>query len=414
MTRDDSSASVPRRRARSGGLFPKFSDYRKTRATSSGSSTPGKITVCVLAVAAIIGATAYYVDRSGSTSLTVMFRNSAGLYVGDEVMVLGVPVGKVDSITPGPNGVQVALTVDGQPIPKDAKAAIIAPTLVTGRYVQLVPPYTGGDTLADGSEIPIDRTATPVEFDEVKQQLVRLTDDLGPTSADEQGSLNRFLTTTARTVNGNGQVLRQALVQLSGASGTLNRGGTDLFATVRNLQQFVSAMSAADNQIRTFSDQLATFSGVLADNRTETDQLLASLASAFDVIKNFVDTNREALVRDVGKANDITGLLVDRVDTLADILHVAPTAVSDFYNIYDPVGNSLTGALGIPDIPDPQSLICALVATVNAPEGQCASTLTQIRQNAATAAARAGVNPSASTTPAAPTSAPTSTRPGGR
>lgn len=165
MTRDDSSASVPRRRARSGGLFPKFSNYRKTRATSSGSSTPGKITVCVLAVAAIIGATAYYVDRSGSTSLTVMFRNSAGLYVGDEVMVLGVPVGKVDAITPGPNGVQVALTVDGQPIPKDAKAAIIAPTLVTGRYVQLVPPYTGGDTLADGSEIPIDRTATPVEFE---------------------------------------------------------------------------------------------------------------------------------------------------------------------------------------------------------------------------------------------------------
>lgn len=369
-------------------FFRRFADYRATRRTTAVSSVPGKIVICVIALATMIGATAWAVDRSGSTKMTVVFRNSAGLYVGDRVMVLGVPVGSVDEITPDPNGVQVKITVHDQPIPASAKAAIVAPTLVTGRYVQLAPAYTTGPTMADGASIPIERTATPVEFDVIKAQLVRLADDLGPTGTNgKDGSLNRFLTTTARTVDGNGAVLRNALVQLSGASGTLNRGGQDLFATVANLQKFVSALAGADNQIASFSTQLAQFSNVLNNNRTETSQLLNSLAGSLSVIKTFVDTNRQALLRDVNKANDVTGLLVDRVDTLAEILHSLPTAASDFYNIYDPVSNSLTGALGVPDIPDPQSLICALLTSVNAPEGQCVTTLAQVRKNAAAAAA---------------------------
>ncbi|MDF3285508.1 MCE family protein [Gordonia sp. N1V] len=358
-------------------------------ATSVATTIPGKILIVLVAMIVVAGVTAMYIARSGATRLSVDFRNSAGLYVGDRVMILGVPVGKVDKITPGAGAVSVDVTLDkGYAVPAQAQAAIIAPTLVSGRYVQLAPAYTGGPQMADGGSIPIDRTATPVEFDEIKQQLVQLSDDLGPSNQDQQGSLNRFLNASASTVRGNGTLLREALTQLSKATTTLNDGGNDLFATVRNLSTVTSSLAESDQQIGAFTTQLAGFSEVLSDNRTQLDSLLTSLNTTFDQVKTFLDTNRAALVGDVGKANTITGLLVNRMDTLAEILHGLPTALSDFYNIYDPKANSLTGALGIPDIPDPRSLICALLTTVNAPADQCRTTITQLQRNAATATAQ--------------------------
>lgn len=360
--------------------------FLRRPATTSSSRIPGRILICLVIIAAAVTSAGWYVAARNSADYTVVFRNSAGLYEGDEVVVLGVPVGTVNTITPYPDGVHVKISVTGQRIPKEARAVIVAPTLVTGRYVQLTPAYATGPELAAGATIPAERTATPVEFDEVKQQLVALADDLGPTMSSG-GSLNRFLANTSRTVAGNGAVLHRALVQLSSATDTLNHGGQDLFGTIEHLQKFVSAVSSADNEIEAFSGQLAQFSGVLHDNRAQTAQLLVSLATAFDEVKRFVDDNRKALVDDVNAATKVSGLLVDRVDTLSEILHAGPTAVSDFYNIYDPVGNSLTAALGIPDIPDPESLICALLTTVDAPEGECVKARRHLAENMVAAAA---------------------------
>ena len=67
------------------------------------------------------------------TELTAYFSRTTGLYVGDDVRVLGVRVGEVDSITPGPKHVTVTFTVDhGVDVPAKVKAAIVAPNLVTG------------------------------------------------------------------------------------------------------------------------------------------------------------------------------------------------------------------------------------------------------------------------------------------
>lgn len=367
-----------------------MSARRRRGGVSAASRIPGYALVIIVVVMLIVASVLWLVSGRKS-QYTVLFTNSTGLYVGDRVMVLGVPVGEVDEITPRADAVEVKVSMDeGRRIPADAKAAIVAPTLVTGRYVQFAPAYTGGPALAPGGTVPVDRTGTPVEFDQTKKQLVDLVKEVGPTSKDQQGALNRFIDATATTTDGNGRALHDALIHLSKATGTLNRGGDDLFTTVRNLQAFTTSLSTADREIRGFSAQLADFSGVLDDNRVEVDAVLQTLQDTFVDVKQLIDTNKAALAADVKKANTITTLLVDRIDTLANTLQVPPTAASDFYNIYDPIGNSLSGALGIPNIPDPKSLICALLTTVNAPEGQCATTVKQIGANAAAATAATG------------------------
>lgn len=345
------------------------------------------LTLAVLLVAATAAAT---FTGGGDRTVTAYFLSAAGLYLGDPVMVLGVPIGTVTKIDPQPDGARLTLTLTSdQPVPADAGTAIIAPTLVSGRYVQLAPAYTGGPKMTSGATIALADTATPVEYDELKEQLVALSRDLGPASGAEgraqQGSLGRFLHASSNTLEGNGKLLRESLNQLSRAASTLDKSSPDLFTTVENLSTITRALSTSDDRISAFSRQLAQLSGVLNDNRTELDTFLNSIDAAFGEVKTFIDNNRSALKDAVGKANTTTQVLVDRVDTLASILHSGPNALSNFYNIYDPAGNSLTGNVAIPDFPDPRSLICALLTTVDAPQSDCVKVTRQLATNLAAA-----------------------------
>ncbi|WMN01701.1 MCE family protein [Rhodococcus erythropolis] len=333
---------------------------------------PAKLLAVVITIALLGLLTTLWIKSQSVNHVTAYFRNTTGMYVGDRVKILGVDVGRINTIEPDGNRVRVEFEYDSQhAVPTDVQAAVIAPTLVTGRYIQLAPAYSGGPVLSDGAEIPLDRTAVPVEFDEVKKQVVKLSEDAGRTPEHPDGSLNRFLSSTSQTLSGTGAALHDSLTNLSEAAETLNASGTDLFGTVENLQKFTTALAANDQQIRGFGSELANVSSLLNDNRTEVDTALSSILVAFQEVTTFIEANRGALVQNTGELTNITRLLVDRQDTLMSILHSGPTALSNFYNIYDPDSNSLTGALAVADAPDPRSFICALLTTVNAPDSEC-------------------------------------------
>jgi phospholipid/cholesterol/gamma-HCH transport system substrate-binding protein len=187
------------------------------------------------------------------------------------------------------------------------------------------------------------------------------------------GSLSDLLTSSAGALGGHGKTVNDTLKGLSEAASTLKDASPDLFATIRNLQAFITALAANDRQIVGFSDQFSSISGLLNSNRTEIDALLNSLATEMGQIKEFVGSNHDKLVSDVSALQNITQLLVNREDDLAQILHAGPTALDDFYNIYDPQSKSLTGAVALPDLPDAKSLFCVLATTVNAPQDMCAT-----------------------------------------
>lgn len=364
-------------------------------------SIPAKLLLVVVALAVVGLICTAWVTKQSTNRVTAYFENTTGMYVGDRVKILGVEVGRIDSIEPDGERVRVAFSYDNEyDVPADAKAAVVAPTLVTGRYIQLAPAYTGGPTLDDGAEIPLERTAVPVEFDEIKSQVVKLSEDAGRTPEHPDGSLNRFVTSTAGALDGSGNALHDSLTNLSAAAETLNASGGDLFATVQNLQKFTTALSASDQQIRGFSSELANVSGLLNDNRTELDAVLNSMLMTFQEVTKFIEDNRASLVTNVVQLTDITRLLVDRQDTLMSILHSGPTAMSDFYNLYDPQSNSLTGALSVPEMPDPRSLICALLTTVDAPQDECGKATSSFVGSMAQAAATAAPGPSPAAAPA--------------
>ncbi|WP_420749205.1 MCE family protein [Rhodococcus sp. O3] len=321
-----------------------------------------------VAAALIAGVAAFVLPGWGKRTIHAEFVSTTGLYEGDDVRVLGVPVGRITSIEPGADMSRVTMQVDDSvDVPADAQAVIIAQSLVSARFIQLTPVYSGGETIADEATIPLSRTASPVEWDEIKTELMRLTEALGPEDLDPQGSLGRFIDTAAENLEGNGTTVREALRELSETMRTLSDGRTDLFSTVRNLQAFVSVLSKSDEQIVQFGGRLASVSDVLAASSDQLGTSLTDLNIAVGDVQRFVQDNRDGLTESVERLADATEVLARKRPEIERVLHSGPTALSNFYNIYKPAQGSLTGALSISNGRNPIEWMCGSVgAAANA------------------------------------------------
>ncbi|KAA8886802.1 MCE family protein [Nocardia colli] len=314
--------------------------------------------VAVLVVAAIYSG----VTRIGKTKITAYFPSTSGLYQGDEVRVLGVSVGRIDSIEPGKDRVKVEMTIDrGIDLPADARAVIISPSLVSARFIQVAPAYVGGPKMRDGAEIPLEHTAVPVEWDDIKAELSKLSTTLGPVGDDTQGSFGRFVNTAADNMDGNGQKLRDTLRELSATLNTLSDGRTDLFGTIRNLQKFVDVLSASNEQIVQFGGRLASVSSVLAGTAQELGAGLDNLDTALGDVKRFLDGSGAELTEGVQRLAEVTQQLVDKRPELERVLHSGPTALVNFYQIYKPAQGTLAGAVSLNNTADPLGFLCGSV-----------------------------------------------------
>ena len=297
-------------------------------------------------------------SRGGNT-VVAYFPSAVGLYPGDDVRVVGVPVGRIDSIEPRARDVKVTMTVrDNVTLPADVRAIVIAPNLVSARFVQFTPAFTGGPELADGAEIGLDRTGVPVEWDDVKEQLTDLSTQLGPHEGSVQGPLAEFVNQAADTFDGNGDSFRNALRELSQTAGRLGDSSTDLFGTVRNLQVLVDALSNSNEQIVQFSTHVASVSQVLADSSQDLDQTLGTLNQALADVRGFLNENNSALIGQVNKLTDFTNILTEHSDDIEQVLHITPNGLANFYNIYNPAQGTVGGLLSLPNFANPVQFIC--------------------------------------------------------
>ena len=248
-------------------------------------------------------------------------------------------------------------------VPADAKAVIVAQNLVAARYVQLAPLYKRGEPqLADGATIPQERTAVPVEWDEVKTQLTSLATELGPSSDLSDTSVSRFLNSTADAMEGNGTKLRQTFAQLSQLARILSDGSGDIVATIKNLQTFVTALRDSSDELVLFGDRLATFSTVLADSRSDLDAAMKELAVAVSEVHRFIAGTRDKTSEQVARLADVTQVLSDQRLDVENILHIAPTSFANAYNIIHPNFPGAVGTFILNNVSDPLSFLCGAIS----------------------------------------------------
>ena len=321
----------------------------------------------LLAVVLVAGATVLVRNTVlKPTTITAYFSSATAIYPGDEVRVSGVKVGTIKGIEPQGTKAKMTLAVNRDvPIPADAEAVIVAQNLVGSRYVQLAPAYeTSGPTMSDGAVIDLDRTAVPVEWDEVKAQLTRLATDLGPASDVSTTSVGRFINSTADAMAGNGDKLRETIKQLSGLSRVLGEGSGNIVDTIKNLQTFVTVLRDSNAQIVQFQDRLATVSSVLDGSRSDLDGALTNLSSAVVDVKRFVAGSRDQTAEQIGRLGDLVRNIADNQMVLKNLLHVAPNAIGNSYNIYNPDIQSAVGGFALANFANPLQVVCAAIGAI--------------------------------------------------
>jgi phospholipid/cholesterol/gamma-HCH transport system substrate-binding protein len=281
---------------------------------------------------------------AGDLRVTAYFGRAVGVYPGSDVQVLGVRVGTVDSVAPQGERVEVVMSVDPDaPVAADTRAVVVAPSVVADRHVQLTSLRRGGPGLVDGTVIPLERTATPVELDELYASLNDLLTALGPGGANASGALSELLSTGAANLRGNGAAFNENVRNFAELARTLAGSKDDLFATVTELQKFTSMLAGNDDQVASVNKQLDQVWQTLAADRDELSTALRTLGTALGEIQGFIGDNRAAIKSNVDKLAQTTQVLVNQRASLSEALDIAPLAVSNVLNAFDPASKTLQG-----------------------------------------------------------------------
>jgi phospholipid/cholesterol/gamma-HCH transport system substrate-binding protein len=295
----------------------------------------------VLLALAALAVTAVFVwsgSKPDDKHITATFASTTSLYKGANVKVLGVAVGKVDSIEVHGTTVRVEISYDDSvKLPADVHALVVPPSIVGDRFIQLAPVWEKGQpTLPDDADLGLDRTEIPLELDDVYRSANTLARALGPNGANKNGALSRLISASAQGLDGNGQLLNQTIRELAGALGTLAAGQADYQGTITNANKITKALAGNDAQIANLVRNLALVSTQLNGQRDDISAASTDLSSALKAVAAFTRKHRGEITESVARLRDVSAVLTRHTAELEELVDLAPVGLVNLLNIYVP------------------------------------------------------------------------------
>ncbi|EPQ77744.1 putative mce-family lipoprotein [Mycobacterium marinum MB2] len=215
--------------------------------------------------------------------------------------------------------------------------------------------------MSDNAVIPRQRTAVPVEWDDVRAQLAKLTKELQPTEPGGVSPLGSVINTAADNLRGEGANIRDTVIKLSQAFSALGDHSTDIFSTVKNLAILVSALQDSTNLMRQLNQNLATVTGLLANDPNEVANAVRNLGDTVGEVQRFVADNREALGTTSDKLAGVSQALNDSLDDVKQFLHVAPNTLQNYVNIWQPAQGAVSAVPMLNNFANPISFLCGAI-----------------------------------------------------
>lgn len=299
------------------------------------------LAAAALAVVVVVAAVgwSFLSDRLDTITVTAQFDSAAGLYEGNTVAVLGMPVGKVTKIVAKGGYVEVEFSVDGDvAVPADAMAVTISNSILTDRQIELTPAYRGGPTLQNHDTIGLNRTRTPVEFARVLDVLDKLSTSL---RGDGKGSgpVADVVDASAAIADGNGQAMKDALGELSNALRLSSDRGEvtrdQLTTIIRNVSTLFEAAADNDATLREFGSTVRQLSQVLADENFGSGSTGRKLNDVINQLGEVLNTHRDAIKQIIANGDTVLTTTVDHQRDLAEFLDLAPLTLDNIYNAID-------------------------------------------------------------------------------
>lgn len=206
--------------------------------------------------------------------VTADFKASGGVYTEQEVTYLGVAIGRVGELSLNETGVDIELLIEPDwvdRIPDSVLARVQSKSAVGEQFVNLIPDGSSAGTLADGDQIPRERTRLPVDFQRLLTTVDRVLEDLPPAQT------RRTIRNLAGGIAGRGGDIAVILRSLGTLSDTFadvapeqqrllssaTRSGSAFLATK---DEFARALAAVDRVAEGIGDEPDELEALLAQN----------------------------------------------------------------------------------------------------------------------------------------------------
>jgi phospholipid/cholesterol/gamma-HCH transport system substrate-binding protein len=325
------------------------------------------VVISVVAALAVLvaGYGGWLLIRKMTTNTVVAyFAQTYSLYPGDDVQIMGVPVGAIDEVEPAGDKMKVTFHYKSKyKVPADASAVILNPTLVASRNIQLEPPYNGGAALADNAVIPIERTQVPVEWDDLRDNISKTVSELGPTPEQPRGPFGDTIESLSDGLAGKGKAINKSLNSLSTALLAINDSRGETFAVLRGLAAFLNQLQISEQQLESLNGNLAQITSSLTPTDHDVADAIDSLNGLLPVLNKFLEENGQVATKDVNTLAEATTPLVqpDTANYLETFLHVFPTFAANANNAYHPSHGGLTIIPAVTNFANPIELICSSI-----------------------------------------------------
>ena len=325
------------------------------------------VAAVLLILAGVVGTVVRAATGPPTRSISAQFIEAPGLFPGNDVDVLGIDVGRVTSIRPGPGYVTVQMQVyRSVKVPAGASAVLMAPEVVSDRFIELDPAYKAGPTMPAGTVIPVSRTAIPQSVDEVYFQLNRLAQQLGPQGVNQNGALTDLVHQLAVSLGPNGQSFHNAVVNFSQALDTLAANPDAVAGTLTNLGQLSQALADNRQAYDSFAANLASVSQILANDRQDISSTLQALQTLFANLTSFINSDGANLGSSISNLRDFARALSSQQAALAQAYDLAPLSLQNLdraINKSAPGGPAVAGRYnGVASTPTLFNQVCGSAA----------------------------------------------------
>lgn len=334
-----------------------------------------KIGVIALVVAVVAIATAlnsgFLYRQITSGSYSAQFTEAAGLKSGDEVRLAGVVVGKVDAVELAGKAVDVSFTVfNGSTLGETTGASIKTATVLGAKFLDVHP--AGPGRLSDGAQIPLDRTSSPYDVQELLDTLTRKTEELdvdrvaesfntvADTFADTPPELRSALEGLGRlsqTISSRDAELQELLSHTASVSGVLAERSSDITTLVSDGNLLLEELRARREVIRSLvlnvTGTVQQLEGLVQDNQDQLRPMLDELEKTLDLLR----ANDRNLAAAITGLDTYAGSLGEAISSgpwfFALVPNLAPTnlAQQNLPSVLDqasPVSPALPGTQGAP------------------------------------------------------------------
>ncbi len=221
----------------------------KSSAPSRG-VTPARIAVLGALAIAVIALAIVLFGGGGGHKYTLVFQNAGQLVPDNQVLIGGSPVGTVESIELSDNNLAEVNIEVSQELHEGTTATIRATSLsgVANHYVSISPGPNSSPALAEGAELGLSSTTTPVDIDQLFNTF--------PPSVRK--GLSDFIQGNAEIYSGRGAAANESYKYFGPV---LNRAGAfagELNSDQRLFEKFVVSSSRLTTAIAGRGEQLSS------------------------------------------------------------------------------------------------------------------------------------------------------------